>query len=164
MFSEQLFGGGGGGGGDVVETPTSTYATPGVGLSFVQVNVNLVAELIGPTTSDAIVPLGPDQPPDATQSHAFVVVHESVVLPPAFTGFGVAQIDTCGTGHTASIDPPEGHRACGGGTTGAAAVVDAAPDPGKKTVAVTKTRARSAEAIAARIVRFMFPPMGSKER
>ena len=102
-------GGGGGGGGGSQHgagggelTPTVVLPVP-VPVSLLQVRPNVVAELIGPTTSDETEPLGPAHgPPDAQQLHAFSVVHCKVVVSPAATVCGEAQMETRGSGHTSS--------------------------------------------------------------
>ena len=74
-----------------------------VPVSLLQVRLNVVAELIGPTTSDETEPLVPAHgPPDAQQLHAFSVVHCKVVVSPAATVCGDAQMETRGSGHTSS--------------------------------------------------------------
>jgi hypothetical protein len=100
-------GGGGGGGsqhgaGGGELTPTTVLPVP-VPVSLLQVRLNVVAELIGPTTSDETAPLVPAHgPPDAQQLHAFSVVHCKVVVSPAATVCGDAQMETRGSGHTSS--------------------------------------------------------------
>jgi len=66
----------------------------------VQLNVNVVLLVKGTLTSDPLgTDLSPDQgPPAAVQDVAFVVVHDSVVVVLALTGFGLAVRFTTGGG------------------------------------------------------------------
>jgi hypothetical protein len=122
-------GGGGGGGGGSQHGEgggelTSTVVLPvPVPVSLLQVRPNVVAELIGPTTSDETVPLAPAHgPADAQQLHAFSVVHCKVVVTPAATVCGDAQMETRGRGHTSSGPGLEIalRQACSGSGSGTA--------------------------------------------
>jgi hypothetical protein len=90
----------GGGGGELTSTVVLPVPVP---VSLLQVRLNVVAALIGPTTSDETEPLAPAHgPADAQQLHAFSVLHCRVVVAPAATVCGDAQMETRGRGHTSS--------------------------------------------------------------
>ena len=94
-----------------------------VPVSLLQVRLNVVGELIGPTTSDETEPLAPAHgPPDAQQLNALSAVHCKVVVSPAATVCGAAQMETRGSGHTSAGPGPEFElrQVCSGSDTGIA--------------------------------------------
>ncbi len=145
VTTDPVAGGGGGGGvgggsqhGTGGGEPTATDVLPvPVPVSLLQVRLNVVAELIGPTTSDETEPLIPAHgPPEAQQLNAFSVVHCKVVVSPAATVCGDAQMETRGSGHTSSGagSEIELRQACSGSGIGPADPPEAPKVPAKATI------------------------------
>ena len=78
------------------ETVTVVLACAVRPLPPVQVSVYVRVALKAPVLCEPAVGLSPLHPPDATHDAARVVDQVSVLLPPAFTVPGLAEIDTVG--------------------------------------------------------------------
>jgi hypothetical protein len=77
-------------------TAIVTAPYPVVPSLLVQVSEKRVSAFSAPVLLEPFVAFAPDQPPDAAQLAAFVVVHESIVDPPALMLIGLAVMLTVG--------------------------------------------------------------------